>query len=289
MKFKVGDRVKCFKENPRGLTGTILRVDSDYECLVDFDEHFLGAHDAWGAKNGWYCTEEILKLVKEQNTFKVGDRVKAIKAPDHKEGLVGQCGVVIDINDSETFLPIEVRFDSGIQLCCEIESLEKIEIEKVEFKVGARVKATGSIPKGLEGTIVKYHKDDWWLVEFDKGFPGGHNGDHFLNNKRGYYMKEHSMKLIGTPALGATSVLASLGQAFAKMAETLNPYSKDILEVPAGYYFVARDKDGNLFAYEEKPVIDIGGTQWYGKHFKVINKKLFAGLNWGDEPLKIEK
>lgn len=55
------------------------------------------------------------------------------------------------------------------------------------------------------------------------------------------------------------------------------------------YKYIARDKDGSLFAYVEKPVIDVGGLQWYGKEYKALDSELLKEIKWGDEPVEINQ
>ena len=62
-----------------------------------------------------------------------------------------------------------------------------------------------------------------------------------------------------------------------------------IKQVPEQYIYVARDTDGKLFAYIDKPKIDFGGLQYYGEKFKRINNDLFPKLTFKDGALKIRE
>ena len=53
-----------------------------------------------------------------------------------------------------------------------------------------------------------------------------------------------------------------------------------ISQIPEIYIYIARDKDGKLFAYVAEPVVDICGEQYYGEKFKKINDKLFPDLKF---------
>lgn len=61
----------------------------------------------------------------------------------------------------------------------------------------------------------------------------------------------------------------------------------DNLNVIEGY--VARDKDDNLWLYEEYPVRM--GNYWLNDNFIMsfpIPNKMFPNLKWEDEPIKVE-
>lgn len=96
-KFKVGDRVRCIAEEPRGHSGTVRFIDAYApEYLVEFDDWHNGhdgrTHITKGAphipgETGWYLFADHIELIPASDNatasdapqspapFKVGDRV----------------------------------------------------------------------------------------------------------------------------------------------------------------------------------------------------------------------
>lgn len=64
---------------------------------------------------------------------------------------------------------------------------------------------------------------------------------------------------------------------------------EDRKNIPATYSWVARDQDGKLFAYPDKPVLDYRKTQWYGEHGKKVEDTLFSFLTFSRGPLNIRE
>jgi hypothetical protein len=53
--------------------------------------------------------------------------------------------------------------------------------------------------------------------------------------------------------------------------------------------FVARDKNGFLFAYEDKPTrCDIRKEWFAGKFLSSMENSFFTDLTWEDEPIEVE-
>lgn len=113
---------------------------------------------------------------------------------------------------------------------------------------------------GKIGTVVDtttYTDDHWVGVDFDDWF-GGHNCSGKARECHGYY----------------------------GCADCLEPLFEKV-DLPPEFAYVARDKDGLLFGYCDKPKRDVGGTQWYGERFKKINDDLLPDLKWEDEPYEV--
>ena len=51
---------------------------------------------------------------------------------------------------------------------------------------------------------------------------------------------------------------------------------------------VARDKNGFLFAYEDKPTRCDNQKEWIGRFSNSIKNSYFPNLTWEDEPIEIE-
>lgn len=54
-------------------------------------------------------------------------------------------------------------------------------------------------------------------------------------------------------------------------------------------FWVARDKDGNLFAYNDKPTRCDNQKEWFAEKFLFsMENSFFPELTWEDEPLEVE-
>lgn len=74
---------------------------------------------------------------------------------------------------------------------------------------------------------------------------------------------------------------------------TLTDDEKVILKnIDKDYKWVARDKNDNLYVYNEKPIRSVSNSEWIGRHrFITINafKHLFKLVKWEDEPYNIDE
>ena len=52
--------------------------------------------------------------------------------------------------------------------------------------------------------------------------------------------------------------------------------------------WVARDKNGFLFAYEDKPTRCDIRKEWFGCFFSSMKNSYFHNLTWKDEPIEVE-
>ena len=54
-------------------------------------------------------------------------------------------------------------------------------------------------------------------------------------------------------------------------------------------FWMARDKDGNLFAYKDKPTRGDNRKEWFAEKFlSSMENSFFPDLTWEDEPIKVE-
>ena len=51
---------------------------------------------------------------------------------------------------------------------------------------------------------------------------------------------------------------------------------------------MARDKNGFLFAYEDKPTRRDNQREWLGRFLTSMKNSYFPNLTWEDEPIEIE-
>ena len=52
--------------------------------------------------------------------------------------------------------------------------------------------------------------------------------------------------------------------------------------------WVARDKNGFLFSYEDKPTRCDNQKEWIGLFFSSMKNSYFHDLKWEDEPIEVE-
>ena len=52
--------------------------------------------------------------------------------------------------------------------------------------------------------------------------------------------------------------------------------------------WVARDKNGFLFAYEDKPTRCDNQKEWIGRFFSSMKNSYFPNLTWEDDPIEVE-
>ena len=53
--------------------------------------------------------------------------------------------------------------------------------------------------------------------------------------------------------------------------------------------WVARDKNGFLFVYEDKPERCDNQKEWIGRFLCSMRNSYFPNLNWEDEPIEVER
>jgi hypothetical protein len=126
----IGHSCRNFFENDCGL----FARESDLE---DPDEYYEDEDD-WDEEDEEDEENNENREGGNIEMFRVGQRVKAIKACDNASRFIGKEGVVMGIgNYSRT--PICVHFDNGENWNCEPDSLEIIAEPSVEYKVGDEV------------------------------------------------------------------------------------------------------------------------------------------------------
>lgn len=149
----------------------------------------------------------------------------------------------------------------------------------MKFKVGDRVRCIkgfdGVNLAGKTGTVVELCGDDRVGVDFDDAFFMGHECAGTARNGHGRYGYNNQLELL-------TDIDEPHVEKVDKPVE-----KKEKLNLPSEFAYIARDKDGLLFAYVNKPKRDVGGTQWYGEQFKKIDDSLLPYLKWTDEPYEV--
>lgn len=322
--FKVGDRVRYIIEGGNGArirvgdTGTVCEVGKS--CIgVEWDRN-VGGHSCQGkAKigHGWNVMRECLELLngasepEDDSKFEVGDIVRVIDnygwsntIPEHA------CGIVRAIRDEATEDDVRV----GVEILShrigghDLRETDYIrlkgqgwwfggkQLEKITagtgdyegFEIGDRVRDRGLNKKGTivmligEGTIGV-------MFDLDQVFNGHNLRDTFGDSTRGWWFTHGNgfEKIYDEPR----GEKGKRKDAPKDKPESVPPQEEcaDKNEVPDVYIFVARDRDGKLFAYMDEPKIDVGGAQYYAARYKKIKNDLFADLKFEDGALKIRE
>lgn len=306
--FKIGDRVRCIKEfegndnivDKEGVVKVLKPTQSG--CIgVEFDEEIDG-HDLQGYakdRRGWWLPPDHLLRLEEDGDqdFAVGDIVKAKKIVGFND-VKAVIGIVRKIGTHE--FPIGVEFfgdkmsghslDGSLEKekgwWCSKDWLEKIDAGTGEFRTGDIVEMNSddySIPDGRRGVVIWGGEDtDSIGVAWDDWGDGHDLRD--IAKTCGWFVDGEDLRLIKRQA-------GQRGEQERKDASPRTPEPQPILperyDIRPPYRYIARDKDGKLFAYETKPVRDLGGRQWFGKPFKKIKDEYYPSLKWEDEPIEI--
>ena len=306
--IKVGSRVKVIAKSyrnhvPEGAIGVVVECDG---TSVPYRVEVEGEGDL-----NWFTATEIA-LCEEPRAFKVGDRVKiTVNYCNATEGMTGT------IKEEETSSHgCAVEFDEdmhghgcngvckhGHGLWVSSSMLELITAAPRPLQEGDRVKLISyhsyysrSLQKhiGITGTIKKFRdgSSDEVAVEFDKHFAGSHHCQGNCDPKKGQWIYVSDLELIwGTLATKTKSKKQTTLQKdfIVGIDPSLSDEELLILSKLEKFKYIARDLNGWLFAYASKPIIDIGGEQWYSTEpYKTIPQELFSFIKWGDEPVEIK-
>lgn len=223
--------------------------------------------------------------------FKVGDRVKVANGSER----VGEIGIIKKVHKS--IFDYVVEFSTYEESEYDNQNVDDhdckggywiyiddglLEPAPREFEVGDRVKAIAACDKerrfiGKYGTVREVnYKSETGLevyVEFDR-----EPDPPFYS----WWCEAASLVLAESETPAAHTEV--------KEVEAIWEVKiSDVVAVPSGYNYVARDMDGELFAYVYEPIVDIGRRQWYGKQFKKIDNNLFRELTWACTPLKVSR
>ena len=277
--------------------------------------HSLGGNLIGPKKEqGWFAREEFMSLIPQEETddkkFRTGMRVETVEdipfSPMKKgaRGIVARAkkefgynylGVFFDIGDIDKYVKKEntsllnsLGFDctpegystgywvdaSSVKIVDEGEEGDAVELEAIP----------ASIPAGRP-----LEKGERVAVDPAKGVGRvlGPNGE---------MLAEFKLGAVGE-SVPFPKPRVSGGRVETVVFDELpNPQKTEqyaILEdrknIPATYSWVARDQDGKLFAYPDKPVLDYRKTQWYGEHGKKVEDTLFSFLTFSRGPLNIRE
>ncbi len=187
--------------------------------------------------------------------FKVGDKVKAIKACDGESIHIGKNGVVIDTEDDDITLCIKVEFED-VKSCytiwwCERSSL----VHSTRFEIGDRVKCINKVDgntkvKDRFGEIIGRHNrhGDKCAVEFESDSVDGHSCMSSTGRRavgiRGFYVRskdlvksyekvDHDLSKYGK--MGEHETIGSTSRSVIQSAKISTSFCNDSSDIRGGY------------------------------------------------------
>lgn len=215
--------------------------------------------------------------------MKVGDRVK-VKDKFCGTDLKGKTGTIVYVFGTRVGVDFDEPFPEGHNCDGRAKSGngrygQERELELLTpFKVGDRVRAIAAVDGyknliGKTGTVVSIESTLRVGVDFDESFNGGHACGGMAKEYNGRYADAKCFELLKEIETSIEEVRSATVK----------------LDLPPEFAYVARDMDGLLFAYVDKPKRDVGGKQWYGERFKKLNDSLCPDLKWTDEPYEVRR
>lgn len=327
-KFAIGDRVKCVKKGELGYedvdvgqTGTIVVIGGDEYCEIGvrWDEKRAEFHTCRGECEigyGYFVTDNMIAKIDDTATeFKVGD-VVLIKNRIGGKKAENVLAIVRLINDDTIGIEALNKSIHGHNIRGKTKiyknngwyinepSKKDIEIIKGDnaecngYKVGDRVISVSGVGinnvVGAIGTVL--HPHGLISVLFDSEYKiNGHDFDdkYFsCDREDGWNCRIDDVKLLSTadkPKNKPKESKPTEAEPETEKESEFGAFIGFIKEVPEQYIYVARDKDGKLFAYIDEPKIDVGGIQYWAKRFKRLKDDLFPRLTFKDGALKIRE
>lgn len=265
-------------------------------------------------EQGWFAKEASLSLVPQEETddkkFRTGMRVETVEDIPFSPMKKGARGIVVRAKKEFGYNYLGVFFDIG-----DIDKYVKKENTSLLNSLGFGCTPGGySTGYWVDASSVKIvdEGDEGEAVELE-AIPafisvGGHlekgervvvdpvKGVSRVLGPKGEVLAEFKLGAVGEPAPFSRPAIGGNRVETVVFDEPPNPRKTEqhaILEdrknIPTTYSWVARDQDGKLFAYPDKPVLDYRKTQWYGEHGKKVEDTLFSFLTFSRGPLNIRE
>jgi hypothetical protein len=172
--------------------------------LVQSDHEILNAYLEKRGLSG----EEMGEPVREKREgngpltvqdINVGDRVRAIAAPDNNPRFIGMYGRVRKIEPG-TRLEVYVNFDGGRTWWCEASTLEIVGESEEAIRVGTRVQICDSYPvadvRGMTGTVSTIDPDGNLAVEMDEESNRFHDCCGHTRERHGYWLLRNEVTVL---------------------------------------------------------------------------------------------
>ena len=255
-------------------------------------------------------------------TFKIGDLVRIVNPKKGSDLIAAKNGIGIIRYGGEkaAYYGVEILSNSycghdlggmlkhkrGTQgWWCETNELELIpKKSNGVYTIGDRVLVKSAVGrKGIKkakGTIVSFEhpskRKNIICVMFDIEYDiGGHNGiwhdsRDFGNAENCWWVSDLMNVEVLEHHAPEEPERNELTEAMPKNTDKAAiEFNECVRQVPDAYIYVARDKDGKLFAYVDYPIVDVGGMQFYAKRFKRLDDRLFSELKFENGAVKIRE
>lgn len=270
-------------------------------------------------EQGWFVKEADMSLIPQEETddkkFRTGMRVETVEDIPFSPMKKGARGNVARIKKEFGYNYLGVFFDIG-----DIDKYVKKEntslLNSLGFDCTPEGYSTGywvdaSSMRAVDGG---YEEDGGELVQLE---PFARDASVFVGEQLA-----SGQRVVADPARGVGRVVGPNGETLAefKIGDTFQPVSstppwmggnhietvvfdepssakkteqsvilEDRKNIPAAYTWAARDQDGKLFVYPDKPTLDYRKTQWYGERGKKVEDTLFSFLTFSRGPLNIRE
>lgn len=324
--MKVGDIVRVEIGGDKKYIAKIVDTGKDKSWAIEVISskesfgHSLGAK-LIGSKReqGWFLSEEYMSLIPQEETddkkFRTGMVVETVEDIPFSPMKKGARGIVARAKKEYGYNYLGVFFDIG-----HIDKYAKKEntslLNSLGFDCTPEGYSTGYWVDASSMRVVDegYEEDEGELVQL------GH-----LARDASVFVGEHlegGQRVVVDPARGVSRVVGPNGETLAefKIGDTFQPVPstppwmggnhietvvfdepssvkkteqsvilEDRKNIPATYTWAARDQDGKLFVYPNKPTLDYRKTQWYGERGKKVEDTLFSFLTFSRGPLNIRE
>ena len=324
--MKVGDIVRVEIGGNKKYIAKIVDTGKDKSCAIEIISskesfgHSLKAKLIGSKKEqGWFLNEEYMSLIPQEETddkkFRTGMVVETVEDIPFSPMKKGARGIVARAKKEYGYNYLGVFFDIG-----NIDSYAKKENTSLLNSLGFDCTPEGySTGYWVDASSMRVsdegdEEDEGELVQLE---PFARDASVFVGEQLA-----SGHRVVVDPARGVSRVVGPNGETLAefKIGDTFQPVSstppwmdgnhigtsafdepssvkkteqsvilEDRKNIPAAYTWAARDQDGKLFVYPDKPTLDYRKTQWYGERGKKVEDTLFSFLTFSRGPLNIRE
>lgn len=324
--MKVGDIVRVEIGGNKKYIAKIVDTGKDKSWAIEIISskesfgHSLRAKLIGSKKEqGWFLNEEYMSLIPQEETddkkFRTGMVVETVEDIPFSPMKKGARGIVARAKKEYGYNYLGVFFDIG-----NIDSYAKKENTSLLNSLGFDCTPEGySTGYWVDASSMRVsdegdEEDEGELVQLE---PFARDASVFVGEQLA-----SGQRVVVDPARGVSRVVGPNGETLAefKIGDTFQPVSstppwmggnhietvvfdepssakkteqsvilEDRKNIPAAYTWAARDQDGKLFVYPDKPTLDYRKTQWYGERGKKVEDTLFSFLTFSRGPLNIRE
>ena len=324
--MKVGDIVRVEMGGNTKYIAKIVDSGKDRSWAIEVISskesfgHSLGGRLIGPKKEqGWFAREEFMSLIPQEETddkkFRTGMMVETVEDIPFSPMKKGARGIVARAKKEYGYNYLGVFFDIG-----NIDKYAKKENTSLLNSLGFDCTPGGySTGYWVDASLMRVvdegdEEDEGELVQLGP-----------LARDASVSVGEHlegGQRVVVDPARGVSRIVGPNGETLAefKIGDTFQPVSstppwmdenhkgtavfdepssvkkteqsvilEDRKNIPAAYTWAARDQNGKLFVYPDKPTLDYRKTQWYGERGKKVEDTLFSFLTFSRGPLNIRE